>query len=106
MSVWLDIIGMSEAGLEGLSPALRQRVTTAGIVIGPERLIKGLRNGVKWKEGLEAMLEQVQRYRDTATVILATGDPMWFGIGATLVPHLNASEYRVHPAPRRSSSRR
>ncbi|MEO6396158.1 MAG: precorrin-6y C5,15-methyltransferase (decarboxylating) subunit CbiE [Devosia sp.] len=97
MSVWLDIIGMSEMGIEALPPALRQRVTSAGIVLGPERLVRGLRNGVVWKPTLEAMLEQVKHYRDTATVILATGDPMWFGIGATLSQHLDISEYRVHP---------
>ena len=52
---------------------------------------------VEWQGGIEAMLSQVMRMRDTPTVILATGDPMWFGIGATLVRHLAPDEFEIHP---------
>jgi precorrin-6Y C5,15-methyltransferase (decarboxylating) len=99
MTEWLDIVGVGEGGLDSLPPQLRRLVTGAGTVLGPDRLIAGLRNGTKWKPSLEAMLEQVKHYRDTSTVILASGDPLWFGIGATLVPHLDPAEYRVHPSP-------
>jgi hypothetical protein len=34
------------------------------------------------------MIEQVLQLRGSPTVILATGDPMWFGIGATLARYL------------------
>ncbi|MEQ1902344.1 MAG: precorrin-6y C5,15-methyltransferase (decarboxylating) subunit CbiE [Devosia sp.] len=96
MTHWLDIIGVGEGGVASLPEAQRRLVTTAGTVLGPERLVAGLRNGKTWKPGLEEMLEQVRRYRDTTTVILASGDPLWFGIGATLLSHLDASEYRIH----------
>ncbi len=45
------------------------------------------------------MLAQVMQLRERPTVILASGDPMWFGIGATLSRHLMASEYVVHSHP-------
>jgi precorrin-6Y C5,15-methyltransferase (decarboxylating) len=45
------------------------------------------------------MLEQVVAHRGTPTVVLATGDPLWFGIGATLARVLAADEYRIHPSP-------
>jgi precorrin-6Y C5,15-methyltransferase (decarboxylating) len=45
------------------------------------------------------MLAQVERHRATPTVILATGDPMWFGIGATLARHLRPEEFAIHPYP-------
>jgi precorrin-6Y C5,15-methyltransferase (decarboxylating) len=32
-------------------------------------------------------------------VILASGDPMWFGIGATLTRYLLPSEFAIHPHP-------
>jgi precorrin-6Y C5,15-methyltransferase (decarboxylating) len=54
---------------------------------------------IEWEGGLERMMSQVRRLRDTPTVILATGDPMWFGIGATLARHLEASEFEIHPSP-------
>lgn len=54
---------------------------------------------IEWESPLEAMIEQVLQRRDTPTVILASGDPMWFGIGATLARHLMATEFAVHPYP-------
>jgi precorrin-6Y C5,15-methyltransferase (decarboxylating) len=45
------------------------------------------------------MLEQVLARRGTPTVILATGDPLWFGIGATLARQLAADEFAIYPTP-------
>lgn len=54
---------------------------------------------IEWEGGLERMIGQIMRLRDTPTVVLATGDPMWFGIGATLAKHLSAEEFEIHPHP-------
>jgi precorrin-6Y C5,15-methyltransferase (decarboxylating) len=48
---------------------------------------------------LEAMLAQILAQRGKPTVVLASGDPMWFGIGATLAKHLALDEFRVSPRP-------
>ncbi len=55
---------------------------------------------VEWEPTLPAMLEQLMRLRGTPTIVLASGDPMWFGIGATLTRHLEPDEYRItsHPS--------
>ena len=54
---------------------------------------------IEWEPPLDNMVEQVIALRDKPTVILASGDPMWFGIGATLARHLLPSEFVVHPHP-------
>ena len=54
---------------------------------------------VAWEPPLESMLAQVTALRGTPAVILATGDPLWFGIGATLADRLDAGEFVVHPHP-------
>jgi len=54
---------------------------------------------IEWEPPLERMIEQVMKLRDTPTVILASGDPMWFGIGATLTRFLIPSEYVIHSHP-------
>lgn len=46
---------------------------------------------------LEAMLAQLTALRGTPTVLLASGDPLWFGMGATLTRHLDPGEFRVTP---------
>ena len=54
---------------------------------------------VEWDGPIDNMIAQVTRLRDTPTVILASGDPMWFGIGATLARHLAPDEFEVHSFP-------
>ncbi len=45
------------------------------------------------------MIEQILSYRGKKTVILATGDPTWYGIGATLTRYVPLEEFAIHPAP-------
>ena len=54
---------------------------------------------IPWQSPLSAMLDQVTALRGTPTVILATVDPIWFGIGATLAKHLDPAEFITHPHP-------
>ena len=54
---------------------------------------------IEWQAPLDAMIEQIMKLRDTPTVILASGDPMWFGIGATLTRYLLPNEFVVHSHP-------
>ncbi|HEY0920977.1 precorrin-6y C5,15-methyltransferase (decarboxylating) subunit CbiE [Devosia sp.] len=52
---------------------------------------------IEWQPPLANMVEQVLRQRGKPTVVLASGDPMWFGIGASLARHLDAEEFVIHP---------
>ncbi len=101
MTPWLDIIGVTEAGVAALPPELRARVDVADAVLGPPRLLKGIAaaRAEAWNGSLEAMLDQIMSRRGRKTVLLASGDPNWFGIGATLVHHLSPDEFTVYPAP-------
>ena len=54
---------------------------------------------IVWESGLEEMLAQVTARRGRPTVVLASGDPMWFGMGATLTRTLAPEEFLVLPAP-------
>ncbi len=98
MSAWLDIVGCGEGDLPRLPPS--------EVIIGTARVIRRLEAAgatarlVEWRSPrLEAMIAQVEELRGTPTVLLASGDPLWFGIGATLGRHLAPQEYRVHPGP-------
>lgn len=41
----------------------------------------------------------VLAFRGRAVVVLASGDPFWFGAGGSLMAHLAAGEWVSHPAP-------
>ncbi len=101
-ALWLSVIGVSEAGLDALPPDLLRLAGSAETVIGPERLLPrdgGTQSVMAWRTPLKAMIEQVLSCRGGDTVILATGDPNWFGIGATLARYLEPHEFALHPAP-------
>jgi precorrin-6Y C5,15-methyltransferase (decarboxylating) len=95
---WLTIVGFGEGKLPGLPPA--------AAIIGPQRAVDRLRDAgfpgtlLAWDSlKLDAMIAQVLALRGTSTVMLASGDPLWFGMGATLARHLAPEEFAVVPSP-------
>jgi len=105
MSNWLDIIGMTEAGRAALSGFAVDLIANAEVIAGPERHIAEVNEinpdaeSVVWQPTLKAMIDQALGLRGRRAVILASGDPNWFGIGSTLRRHLDPEEFAIHPAP-------
>lgn len=98
---WLTIIGLGEEGLEGLSPLARRALDGAAVVIGGQRLLDLVQPAcetIAWTS-LDATVEAILARRGTPTVVLATGDPMWFGLGATLARRVPVAETTVLPHP-------
>ena len=98
--LWLTIIGIGEDGLAGLSEASRKALARAEVVFGGERHLKladiGGR-GRPWPVPFD--VAPVQACRGRPTVVLASGDPFWHGVGGSLAPHLAEGEWIAHPAP-------
>jgi precorrin-6Y C5,15-methyltransferase (decarboxylating) len=101
MSQWLSIIGVGEEGLEALPPATRQLIDRAQVLVGGERHLAMVPNGsaqrLTWASPLSQTVEEIKRQRGHNVVVLATGDPMWFGIGVTLARHIAAEEMLIVP---------
>jgi precorrin-6Y C5,15-methyltransferase (decarboxylating) len=98
---WLSIVGVGAGGIDDVPASARTLLDAARTVLGPERLLADLDHpaATPWRPTLAAMLEQVAARRGVPTTVVATGDPMWFGIGATLAKHLDPAEFTVHPSP-------
>ena len=94
MTPWLSIVGLGEDGLAGLTPAARALVDAAEVLIGGERHLAMLpddgRERYAWPSPLSALVEDILNRRGQAVCVLATGDPLAYGIGATLVKRLPA----------------
>lgn len=97
---WLTIIGIGEDGLAGLSEASRKALSNAETVFGGERHLAladvGSR-GRAWPVPFDA--EIVLSCRGRPTAVLASGDPFWYGAGASLAEKLYGDEWIAHPAP-------
>ena len=103
--VWLDVIGTSEAGLAGLAPGLVEKIRRADIVIGGESLLgnvarlSGFRGRAQpWPKPFLDIVPLLEEYRGRGAVVLATGDPLWYGAASTLVRHFDADEMRIAPS--------
>ena len=97
---WLTIIGLGEDGPEALSPASREALASATAIFGGPRhlaLVDTGDRGRPWPVLFDAT--PVLAHRNQRTVVLASGDPFWFGAGGSLMAHLQPGEWTSHPAP-------
>jgi precorrin-6B C5,15-methyltransferase / cobalt-precorrin-6B C5,C15-methyltransferase len=100
---WLTLLGIGDDGAESLTPAQRRALDGARLVVGSrrvlDRLTLGERQVLDWSAGVQATIRQILARRGEPVCVLATGDPMHYGIGATLLAHVAASEMRILPSP-------
>lgn len=100
---WLTVVGIGDDGLAGLSPVARALVSTAELLVGGERhqamVAETSAERLTWAAGLDTAMDIIARWRGRRVVVLATGDPMWFGGGANLARRFPPAEMRVLPAP-------
>ena len=103
----IDVIG-TDAGAPASLPAPQQTLLRAAAVIAaPQRLQAALQNwlGDAKPELLSsddprALVDSMQsKAADQAVVVLASGDPLWFGLGRILCDRIGAERLRFHPAP-------
>jgi precorrin-6Y C5,15-methyltransferase (decarboxylating) len=103
-SVWLSIVGIGADGADGVSPAARLAIERAELVAGSQRQLALVRSFVRgdvlvWPSPLAEGVAKVMARRGRSTCILASGDPFFYGIGATLAPQLIAGEFTCYPVP-------
>ncbi len=103
MKPWLTVIGVGDDGLTGLGPSARALVDGAELLVGGDRhqamAPHTSATRLTWADGLAKTMDFIAEWRGRRVVVLATGDPMWFGGGANLSRRFNPSEMVVLPAP-------
>lgn len=100
---WLSIIGIGEDGLEGLSATARSLLSMASVVVGGQRHLGMLppednREKLLWTSPIDESIAEIIRRRGQPVCVLASGDPMWYGIGVTLTRHLPIEEITIIPS--------
>lgn len=102
MTGWLHVVGIGEDGMAGLSAAARAVVEAAEVIVGGERhhhlsdAVTAERIG--WPSPFDAMIGAIRGLKGRRAVVLVTGDPLWYSVGARLLRGIPAEEIVFHPA--------
>jgi precorrin-6Y C5,15-methyltransferase (decarboxylating) len=100
----ITLVGIGDDGCVGLSSRAANTVAAAQVLAGGERHLAffpqftGAR--IVFKDGLAPALDRIVDAADEHNVcILASGDPMFFGVGASVIKRLGAEHVEVIPHP-------
>src|SRR5439155_27225971 len=98
----IGVVGLGLEGLASASPRGRRLLARAKVIVGAERHLAMVSDcpaeRVRW-DGVPAHLgELLAGHAATPTVLLASGDPNLFGIGASLVERLGADSVDIEPS--------
>ncbi|ALI55495.1 bifunctional cobalt-precorrin-7 (C(5))-methyltransferase/cobalt-precorrin-6B (C(15))-methyltransferase [Celeribacter marinus] len=101
MSVWLHVIGIGDNGLDSLSPATRSILESAEVIFGADRhhdLTAHLTAERRaWPSPFDALISDLKSLKGKRVVVLATGDPLWYSVGARIARDIDPSEILFHP---------
>lgn len=98
---WLHIVGIGEDGLDGLTSASRAVVEAAEVIVGGDRhheLAVGANAlRINWPSPFDALIGTLLAHKGKRVVVLATGDPLWYSVGARIGRNINPAEITYHP---------
>ncbi|MGE8306972.1 MAG: precorrin-6y C5,15-methyltransferase (decarboxylating) subunit CbiE [Pseudomonas kermanshahensis] len=102
MAPWLTVVGIGEDGFNGLGKQARRALLGASRIFGSSRQLALLPRCVVGERLLwptPFSLAPVLAQRGEPVCVLASGDPMFFGVGASLARQVSASEMQVLSMP-------
>lgn len=103
MTAKTHIIGIGTDGLTGLSPHSREQLQAADVIMGADEVLQLVSNikteklpiPSQMSESVKLLTERVERGQKV--VLLATGDPLFYGVARYLCDRLGKENFEVHP---------
>jgi precorrin-6Y C5,15-methyltransferase (decarboxylating) len=100
---WITVVGIGDDGIAGLAPSVRALIDNAELLVGGERhqamVTETAAERLTWQGGVHRAADVIARWRGRRVIVLATGDPMWFGGGANLARIFGSDDMTVLPHP-------
>jgi precorrin-6Y C5,15-methyltransferase (decarboxylating) len=97
----IQIIGIGDDGLEGLTPAARQIIEKAELVVGARQTLAAIGESqaqrVEVGGDLDAVIKKIEGAGKKNVVVLATGDPLFYGTARYLCDRLGKERFEVTP---------
>ena len=97
----VHIVGIGDDGVEGMTAQARRLVEEAELLVGPDScaslLPAALRSRLKAAANLEELVERIDAAGDRRTVLLASGDPLFYGTARYVCAKLGKDRFEVVP---------
>lgn len=97
----IDIIGIGDDGIDGLTNQAVERLEKASLIVGPAGLIAKAGRFSARKETIGADLDRLAKMLESHTdgdvVVLASGDPLFYGTARYLCERLGKERFTVLP---------
>ncbi len=101
MAKWLTIVGMGDDGFEGLTPRAALALRHAAHIVGSRRLLSHLPELKaelhEWPQPFSDALARIEPLRGQPTAILATGDPMNYGVARKFLERIPKDDMDIIP---------
>lgn len=100
----VTLVGIGDDGCASLSARAFNAITRAQVLVGGERHLGFFKQfageRIVLKNGVGQSMERIARLADENNVcVLASGDPLFFGIGAMVIKRLGGEHVEVLPQP-------
>ena len=97
----IHIIGMGDDGLDGLTSPARKIIEQAEVLVGGDAALKALPKSAAQRIAIGADLDdaisQVAKVKGKRIVVLASGDPLFYGVARYLCDRLGKDRFEVVP---------
>ena len=98
---WLNVVGIGEDGLDGLNAMATEALERAEVIVGGDRhhdlSARITAERLSWPSPFDAMIETIRSLKGRHPVVLVTGDPLWYSVGARLLRAIASDEITFHP---------
>ncbi|MFM9059793.1 MAG: precorrin-6y C5,15-methyltransferase (decarboxylating) subunit CbiE [Planctomycetaceae bacterium] len=97
----IQIVGVGDDGIDGMTAQARRLVESAEVLLGPAScaavLPEALRARLQPVAGLDELVERIEAAGDRRTVVLASGDPLFYGTARYVCAKLGKDRFEVVP---------
>jgi precorrin-6B C5,15-methyltransferase / cobalt-precorrin-6B C5,C15-methyltransferase len=97
----VHIVGIGDDGVEGMTAQARRLVEEADVLLGPDSCAgvvpAPLRSRLETAGSLEELVERIEAAGDRRTVVLASGDPLFYGTARYVCSKLGKDRFEVVP---------
>ena len=98
----IQIIGIGDDGADGLTAASRKTIADADVLVGAGRILEAMpvnstANRISIGGDLGELVRELEPLKEKNVVILATGDPMFYGVARFLCERMGKDTFEVTP---------